>query len=1065
MTHLTRLTLRRSSVTLLVIVLLLVGGVFAYNDLERELFPEIGFPNITITTFYPTADPETIVREVTEPIEDAIAGMDGLEDIQSISEQNVSSVLATFEFGSDLEQTERDIESNINGIQFPSGVEFTTVSRISNDTFPVMQLSVAGDRDTASLQRILDDMVVPSIEGVDGVFQVFLLGRVDERIAVTVDTEKLQDLGFSMNHVSNAISANNIGIPAGSITDGDTTFPVRATHQLGSIQDIEGLVIGYEQATLPGSNQGPAGPRDLQGQRPVLLSDVATVEIGTSEASGLARTMGKPSLNVWIIKEPEANTLDVTDAVAEVLDNLELPPDVEVLEMSNNGPIVEESLESLLREGLLGFIFAVIAVFIFLLNTRPTLWKGLALTLRPTAIIAISIPVSVLGGVILMNLTGISLNFMSLAGLAIAVGRVVDDSIVVLENMYRHIQQGEDRMDAAINGTQEVGAAIISSTLTTVVVFIPLAFIQGLVGEFFTPFALSVSYALVSSTVVALTAVPVLGAALLRPGDIPEVEEDNLRLGQETWLQRLYAPLLAWSLRHKFIGLAAAVVITLSSVSLVAIIPITFFPGGTPEYLFLNIEHEQGTSVSRTFEQVEKIELVLDEFVAEGPLTLYQVSIGQPAGEFDAGLGTGSLHLAGFTMRVAEDAPEGITEMVRARLPEPDEGVKFFLEEVSSGPPTEDLEIRVTGSSFTDISVVAEELKTKLEAIGDIANLKSSVSEAREEVTIRIDDGKAAQYGLDTRSVALQIGQYSVGRAVTEIDVDEITLDVVVRGQPEDMDDVEKIRELDIEGPLGLAKLGSISEIGIERGPVAVTRYDGQRSATITGSITGVDTQAVGAEVQRAIDSLVLPPGIEVRSGGIFEQVNEGFQDVFLAMAAGIIMVYLVMVASLGSLRNPFIIVFSLPFAVVGAMIALALTGRTLSLSAMMGFLLLIGIVVTNAIVLITFVEQLRERGLSVYEALILGGRVRIRPILMTAFTTTFALLPLALTGEDSSGIIGAELATVVIGGLISSTFLTLIVVPIAYTLMHSSIPGIPSRIRSALRRGRQPAGGLGSSA
>ncbi|MDE2842867.1 MAG: efflux RND transporter permease subunit, partial [Chloroflexota bacterium] len=560
------------------------------------------------------------------------------------------------------------------------------------------------------------------------VFQVFLLGRVDERIAVTVDTEKLQDLGFSMNHVSNAISANNIGIPAGSITDGDTTFPVRATHQLGSIQDIEGLVIGYEQATLPGSNQGPAGPRDLQGQRPVLLSDVATVEIGTSEASGLARTMGKPSLNVWIIKEPEANTLDVTDAVAEVLDNLELPPDVEVLEMSNNGPIVEESLESLLREGLLGFIFAVIAVFIFLLNTRPTLWKGLALTLRPTAIIAISIPVSVLGGVILMNLTGISLNFMSLAGLAIAVGRVVDDSIVVLENMYRHIQQGEDRMDAAINGTQEVGAAIISSTLTMVVVFIPLAFIQGLVGEFFTPFALSVSYALVSSTVVALTAVPVLGAALLRPGDIPEVEEDNLRLGQETWLQRLYAPLLAWSLRHKFIGLAAAVVITLSSVSLVAIIPITFFPGGTPEYLFLNIEHEQGTSVSRTFEQVEKIELVLDEFVAEGPLTLYQVSIGQPAGEFDAGLGTGSLHLAGFTMRVAEDAPEGITEMVRARLPEPDEGVKFFLEEVSSGPPTEDLEIRVTGSSFTDISVVAEELKTKLEAIGDIANLKSSVS-------------------------------------------------------------------------------------------------------------------------------------------------------------------------------------------------------------------------------------------------------------------------------------------------------------------------------------------------
>ena len=1063
MTFLTRLTLRRSSVTMLVIVLLLVGGVFAYNDLERELFPEIGFPNITITTYYPTADPETIVREVTGPIEDAISGMDGLQDIQSTSEQNVSTVLATFDFGGDLVQTERDIESNINGIQFPSGVEFTTVSRISNDTFPVMQLSVAGDRDTVSLQRLVDDVVVPSIEGTNGVFQVFIQGRVDERVAVTVDTEKLQELGFTMNHVANAVAGNNIAIPAGSITDGDTTFPIRTAHQLGSFKDIEDLVIGYEQVTLAGGAAGNPGPRDLQGQRAVLLSDVATVELGTSEASGIARTLGKPSLNLWIIKEPEANTLDVTTAVAEILDSLQLPPDVEILEISNNGPIVEESLESLLREGLLGFIFAVIAVFVFLLNTRPTLWKGLGLTLRPTAIIAISIPLSILGGVILMNVTGISLNFMSLAGLAIAVGRVVDDSIVVLENMYRHIQEGESQTEAAIVGTQEVGAAIISSTLTTVVVFIPLAFIQGLVGEFFTPFAVSVSYALVSSTVVALTAVPVLGAALLRRGDIPEIGEDDLGMGRETWLQRLYAPLLAWSLRHKFIGLATAIVITLSSMSLIMVIPITFFPGGTPDYLLLNLEMEQGTSVSRTFEQVEKIELILDEFVDDGLLTLYQVSIGQSAGDFDIGIGTGSLHLAGFTMRVAEDAPRNVVDLVGSKLPEPDENVRYFLEEVSDGPPTEDLEIRVTGSSFTDISRVGQQLEEKLGAIEGIGNLNSNVTEARDEVTIRLDNRKAAQYGLDSRSVALQVSQFSVGRAVTEIDVDEVTLDVVVRGQPEDMDDIEKIRDLDIEGPLGLVKLGAISEIGIERGPVAVTRYDGQRSATIIGSITAVDTQAVGSEVQAAIDSLILPPGIEVRSGGIFDQVNEGFQDVFLAMGAGIIMVYLVMVASLGSLRNPFIIVFSLPFAVVGAMIALAITGRTLSLSAMMGFLLLIGIVVTNAIVLITFVEQLRERGLSVYDALIIGGRVRIRPILMTAFTTTFALLPLALSGEDSSGIIGAELATVVIGGLISSTFLTLIVVPIAYTLMHSSIPGIPSKIRSALSRQRGRTAGLGS--
>ncbi|MDE2937749.1 MAG: efflux RND transporter permease subunit [Chloroflexota bacterium] len=1062
MTLLTRLVLRRSSVTMLVIVLILVAGVYAYNDLERELFPDIEFPNITITTYYPTADPETIVREVTEPIEDVIAGMDGLEQIQSTSQQNLSIVLATFEFGEDMDEAERTIESNVNGIQFPSGVEFTTISRINNETFPVMQLSVAGDRDIASLQRLLDDVVVPSIEGVDGVFEVFILGRVDERIAVTVDTDKLQDLGLSINQLSTAISGNNIGIPAGSITDGATTFPVRTTHQLGSIRDIESLVIGYESAAGgPGAGPTLQVPRDSQGLRPVLLSDVATVELGTSDAAGIARTLGKPSLNLWIIKKPEANTLEVTNTVLEEIEGFQLPPDVEILEISNNGPIVEESLSDLLREGFLGFLFAITAVFIFLLNTRPTLLRGLALTLRPTTIIAISIPLSVLGGIILLRLTDISLNFMSLAGLAIAVGRVVDDSIVVLENMYRHIQRGEDRFQAALIGTREVGAAIVASTLTTVVVFIPLAFIQGLVGEFFTPFALAVSYALVASTFVALTAVPVLGAALLQPGDIPEAEEDHLQLGHETWLQRLYSPILIWTLRHKFISLLAAIIITGSSISLITIIPVTFFPAGTPDYLIMNIELEEGTAVSRTYEHVARVEEILDQFVEEGNLSLYQVTIGQAADDFNVGVGTGSLHLAGFTMRVAEGAPREIAELVRARLPESGEGVRYFLDEVTDGPPAAGLELRVVGPSYSDITVAARELEDSLSKLDGIVNLDSNVTSARDEVSIRIDNGDAAQHGLNTLAVAQQVNQFIVGRAVTEIDVDDVTLDVVVRGMPDEVDDIEKLKDLDIEGPFGTVKLGSISEIGIERGPVTVTRFDRERSATITGTITAVDTRAVGSQVQNAIDSLALPPGVEVKTGGIFDQVNEGFQDVFLAMAIGVVLVYLVMVASLGSLRDPFIIVFSLPFAVVGALIALAVTDRTLSLSAMMGFLLLIGIVVTNAIVLITFVEQLRERGLNVYDALVTGGRVRIRPILMTAFTTTFALLPLALSGDAGGGIIGAELATVVIGGLISSTLLTLIVVPIAYTIMHSTIPGIPSAVKSFLRRSRRVSGSV----
>ena len=547
----------------------------------------------------------------------------------------------------------------------------------------------------------------------------------------------------------------------------------------------------------------------------------------------------------------------------------------------------------------------------------------------------------------------------------------------------------------------------------------------------------------------------------MQPGDIPEAEEDHLQLGRETWLQRLYSPILIWTLRHKFISLLAAIIITGSSISLVTIIPITFFPAGTPDYLIMNIELEEGTAVSRTYEHVARVEDILDQFVQEGHLSLYQVTIGQAADEFDVGVGTGNLHLAGFTMRVAEGAPREIAELVRARLPEPGEGVRYFLDEVTDGPPAAGLELRVVGPNYTDITVAARELEDRLSKLDGIVNLDSNVTSARDEVAIRIDNGEAAQHGLNTLAVAQQVNQFVVGRAVTEIDVDDVTLDVVVRGMPDEVDDIEKLKDLDIEGPFGTVKLGSISEIGVERGPVTVTRFDRERSATITGTITAVDTRAVGSQVQNAIDSLALPPGVEVKTGGIFDQVNEGFQDVFLAMAIGVVLVYLVMVASLGSLRDPFIIVFSLPFAVVGALIALAVTDRTLSLSAMMGFLLLIGIVVTNAIVLITFVEQLRQRGLNVYEALVTGGRVRIRPILMTAFTTTFALLPLALSGDAGGGIIGAELATVVIGGLISSTLLTLIVVPIAYTIMHSTIPGIPSAVKSFLRRTRRVTGSV----
>ena len=1054
MSFITRLALRRRPVTILVMLLLFALGVYSYINLQRELFPEISFPNIAVNAFYANSDPETLMRDITEPIEDSISGIDGLREIRSNSTESRLNLLATFNFGSDMKEAEREIESAINGTDLPDDV-VVFVTRLSTDVFPVIQFTVSGDEDIPSLQRLVADVINPRLSRIEGVGTIWTLGEVEEQVVVSVDSDKLKDLRLSSVQVADAITQNNISLPGGSINTRGAGYPVRTASKFGSIENIRELTVGFEQ-TETGFPQGPQGPQT--GKRAIKVSDVAEVELTTAEAQRISRANGKPGFTLAILKDPEANTAEVTEAVSAAMDEMVaqgvIPPNVEVLELANDGPRVRESLESLLREGTLGFLFAIAVVFIFLLNVRPSLLRGIALSLRPTAIIAISIPLSVLTGILLMStFTDISLNFMSLAGLAIAVGRVVDDSIVVLENIYRHINLGESRFEAAINGTREVGAAIISSTLTTVVIFIPLAFIQGVVGEFFSPFAISVSLALLASTAVAITIVPVLCASLLKRGDVSgDVESAGGQVDRDMLIQRIYTPMLRWSLRYKFVTVAIAIIVTVSSLGLIAVIPITFFPASTPEYLTINIELPVGTSVERTYQEALAVEEAIVPYVERGWVTLYQTNIGGRAEEFDSGA-AGGFHLAGAFVRLSEDVPDDVEDIVRRSLPDRGEDVSITVSGIVAGPAQGDLEVNITGPNFNEISDVSRRLEERLADVEGIVNVGSTVSEGKDEVVIKVNPAKASEYSLTTTAVGLQVNQFIVGRTLTDMDIAGETVDIVIRGDREDVDDIEKLKNLLIESPVGPVKLGVIADIGIEKSPLSIFRFDSERSALITGEIVAENTRGVGVLVQREIDSLEnVPPGVKIVSGGIFEQINEGFQDVFVAMAVGVVLVYLVMVASLGALRTPFIIVLSLPLAVVGALLALLITGRTLSLSALMGFLLLVGIVVTNAIVLLTFVEQLRERGYDVYDALIEGGRVRLRPILMTAFTTTFALFPLALSQTDS-GIIGAELATVVIGGLVSSTFLTLIVVPSVYWIFNVSIPNGYARISSMFRR------------
>ena len=892
------------------------------------------------------------------------------------------------------------------------------MGRFNPDQIPVIQFSVVSDRDVADIQSVVQSRILPEIADIEGVTQVQVAGEVERRVQVTVHPDRLAASGVTLFQVSSALRENNLTMPAGLVFDSGQAMPAKTTHSLDSLQDIEELVVGASESG------------------PVRLGEVADVTIGAGLPTSISRTNGKPSMGVSIIKTPEANTIDVTTAVRDALDRLTgLPPDVEIVIVSDQGPDIQQQIDTLLREAIFGFLFAVSVVFAFMITIRPTIPRGLFNTLRPTIVIALSIPLSVLTGILLMAWQDMSLNFMTLGGLAISVGRVVDDSIVVLENVYRHIQGGRERWRAALEATTEVGPAIFASTMTTVVVFVPLAFIQGLVGAFFLPFALTVSFALVASLLVALTAVPVLGAYLLRPGDLPEgTGEDDEILVQETWLHRAYTPILTWTLRRRAITLLLAFLITVASLGLTAIIPITLFPSGGDRFLQIEVSLPPGTPPNQTVAEVMKIEERVRQ-VAE----VYTVTIG--ATNLAFGGEPGAFNQASLLANLSEDAPTDIANILRGELDEP--GRLLRISELSSGPPTGGVEISITGPNYGDITTVSQELSASLADIDGVVNIENNVTQARDEISIDVDPEKAALIGLDTRQVGLQVSQYLIPQTITSVTIEGETIDVVLTGDPQAVNGIDKIKSLIISGPGGEVPLDDLAEAVVKKGPVTVSRTDGVRSASIIGDITSEDTQAVGILVNEKIAELSLPPGVSVTSGGVFADIAEGFQAIFISMAVGIVLVYLVMVASLGSLRNPIVIVTTLPLALIGALVALAVTGRTLGLPAMMGILLLIGIVVTNAIVLIAFVEQLRAKGMAVYDALVTGARVRLRPILMTALTTSFALLPLAAASDESGGIIGAELATVVIGGLMSSTGLTLIVVPIVYIIFNQSIPNL----------------------
>ncbi len=1073
MSRLTELAVSKRSVALLLAIALFIAGISAWGNLKQELLPDIELPVITVVAADPGAGASDVADQVAKPIERAISGIPRLERVQSTSANSIAIVVAQFSYGTNVKDTKAAIVANIGAITLPQNVT-PQVNSLDINASPVIIASISGvaaDGGAAAAQ-VATTQVVPDLQSLDGVASVDLAGGLTSRLIVTLDPVKMAAAGVSIDQVQGVLAANNLTLPAGQLFTGTSRIPVSTSGAFTTIDQIRGLVVSVKTVNpgagaagvassgspTPGSSAGGfttvadilrlvaaaqgAGYATPAAKVRIRISDIGSVDVAQVATTGYARTNGEPSLTITVSKNANANTVDVADAVQAKLAEIGANhPELKIVTVSDLSTFIKESRDGLLREGGLGALFAVLTIFLFLFSLRSTL------------VAAVSIPLSVLTALVVMQVTGITLNIMTLGGLAVAVGRVVDDAIVVLENIYRHRAMGEDRMTAVLRGPREVAGAITSSTLTTVAVFLPIGFVGGIVSEFFLPFALTVTFALLASLVCALTIIPIL--AFLFIDRVKLAVDETGEPKSSPWV-RAYAPTIRFVLRNrrtKLGVLAVATVLFAGSISLAGRLPTQFISTGSDKVLQVTVVPPAGASTEAVLAMATRAEAILR---ADPKVQLVETTV---PGEGDTGASTLSSAFSGqpansatMVVRLASDVNlDAYTTKVGTELaPLKTNGFDIAVGQ-AFGFTSNGLSLIVSAPDAATVAAVTDVVVGALRASPDLANVTSDLARATPQIDVRVDPNKALDAGLTAAQVAGQVRSALVGSLVTRVQLaDGGPIDLYIRLDPARVTSVESLKALPV-GTGAKVALGSIADVSEVATQGSITRIDQAPSASITADITSKDTGGVSRSAQAAVDSLkasgAIPAGVDVRFSGVTQQQGQAFGGLFNAMAIAVLLVYVMLVLAFNSLITPFVIMFSLPLAAIGVFPALLLTGRAIGISALIGILMLIGIVVTNAIVLLDLVERLRRQGMSTTEALVEGGKTRVRPILMTAIATILALIPLA-AGFNQGSIIAAELGTVVIGGLFSSTFLTLIVVPVVYSLVDSG------RTRLGRRRG-----------
>ena len=1158
MSFLTRLSLKNRALIALISVVAVIFGVIGAGALKQELFPSLDNPQATVTASYEGATPEAVESEVTDPLEGALTALPEVEDMTSTSSAGSSQITVGTKYGDDSDDVVRALQRAVSQVQptLPDGVE-PNVMMMGTDDIPVLALSVTSDADEDQLAANLEDMVEPELKKVDGVSQVQIAGAKTKQVEISIRRDDLEDEGANLDEVAGILQSNGVPTSAGELKGADGTAPVEVGTRIRSIDAIKDLVIS-----------GKDGP--------IQVSDVADVKLVDEPVESISRTNGQPSLSVSVMKESDANTVDVSHAVADKLPELEkmMGDNTEFVSAFDQAPFIEQSIHDLLNEGGLGLIFAVLVILVFLLSVRATI------------ITAISIPLSLLIAMIGLWMGGETLNMLTLGALTISVGRVVDDSIVVIEAIRRRHASGGDKFSNILAAVSEVAGAITASTLTTVAVFLPLAFVTGQTGEMFRPFALTATIALLSSLFVALTIVPVLAYWFLRQREakvkLTRAEKAEIRRSRKsmlsqwrtekkaakkadkkrdlvaagaeaedtgprddadsslpaaasargeastrseptgvaaggprygesedgtaavdelagmhspvTRLQKTYMPVIGFSTKHPIVMILIAVLILGGTGAMIPQLKTELFGDTGQDSLQISQTFDPGTDLDEASEQAKKVEDILAD---ASDVDNYQLSLGGTSFGFTDDSSLTGTYIVNTKSGVSA---QSISADLQKQFDELDGAGDVEVASQSSTPGAQTIDVTLTATDAQELEDATKKVSDKLEGVSSAQSVTSDIAAVQPVIEVKVDHEKAAEENLTEASIGQYVQRAMHGQQIGEVVIDDVSHSVLLFDR--NADTVEKLRELKIPGkpeetaPAGGAGAGAaaggaggaaggaggaggsgdagaaggaggagggaggaaggdpnagapvtseprfieldeVAEVKEVKTAPTIRHTDSQRSTTVSVTPEGDDLGAVSTEVQSALDEVDLPDTVSVDTGGATQEQNEAFSQLGLAMLAAILIVFVIMVATFKSLLQPLILLVSIPFAATGSVALSLITDTPLGLTSMIGLLMLIGIVVTNAIVLIDLINHFRVRGVDLRTSVVHGARLRYRPILMTAAATIFALLPMALGLTGGGVFISKPLAIVVIGGLVSSTLLTLILVPVLYLLLE----------------------------